>query len=127
MSKISMDKDQFSQTMTSLVGYIEAVNPRLEKSAEQEEAFNKLAEELANKLASAKLIEKSDIGSVADEIKNGGLNKVSEAVDFAFGRLVKKAQENESYSLGKSSSENNNNKETMTAEDFWNERYGYAD
>lgn len=125
MPKLVMDKKQFSAVVNSIGDYVNAVNPRLEKSAAQAEEFNKLAEELANKLASAKLIEKSDVESVSEEIKKGGMSKIAEAVDFAFSQLVKKAQESKEYSLGKSSSDNNTTDKPLSAEDFWNERYGY--
>lgn len=94
-----------------------AAGTKLEKLASYDAGLEKFAAGAATKLAKAGLIAEADISEMADEIKAGGFDKVSEAFDYVIQNVGTGSQ------LGKAASVSAEPQEE-TADERWERAWG---
>lgn len=109
-----------SEQLVKLAQFVSASAPIIEKQAESDEFKSSFADftvELAEKLASAGVIDSADIQDFASTVQESGFDKVAEAFDYVLHSATP-------ASMGAPASEPSLNAAPLTSDQLWEQSFG---
>lgn len=118
MPKVSIDQEQFSKVLSESADFVKAAAPQLEKYRDMQSTFEKVAEQIGQKLVENDLVAAEDQNALVEQIKEGGIAKLAEAFDHAIRSTRQAAQV-----MGKAA-ESNSTGQAKTSDEIWSEGFG---
>lgn len=114
---IEIPKQQFEAVLTQTAEFINNATPQLEKLASLNISIEKFAKSAAENLADNGLIKKSEVDKVANDIIEGGVEKISELFNF----VVKNVSTRQ---MGKTASDSSVEDKPLSAHDAFARKLG---
>jgi len=111
--------EQIAILLADSADFVKAAATKLEKLSQHDTELQSVAKGVAEKLASSKLINASEVARVTSDIQTGGISKLADTVNFVIEQYNSRPT-----SMGKVASADSNPSKPLTSNQIWDNGFG---